>query len=79
VIEPRLKRLRYAKAPGTNSPLIFADIRLPRAVPSTQMGHGFNRILHIYCEVLSQQSNVLLIDEVGNGIFSEAMLFGSCR
>ena len=28
------------------------------------MGQAFNRILHIYCEILSQQANVLLIDEV---------------
>jgi len=43
-IEPRLKRLRYAKLPGTNSALVFADLGLSRAVPATQMGQAFNRI-----------------------------------
>jgi AAA15 family ATPase/GTPase len=57
--------------PGTSSPLVFADIGLPKAVPSTQMGQGFNRVLHIYCEILSQRANVLLVDEIENGIFSE--------
>ncbi len=72
-IEPRLKRLRYAKLPGTTSPLIFADVGLSRAVPSTQMGQAFNRILHIYTQVLALKMNVLLIDEIENGIFSESM------
>jgi AAA15 family ATPase/GTPase len=73
VIEPRLRRLRYAKLPGTSGPLVFADIGLPRALPSTQMGQAFNRILHIYAEILSKEANVLLIDEIENGIFTETM------
>jgi AAA ATPase-like protein len=73
-IEPRLRRLRYAKLPGTNHPLVFADIGLSRAVPSTQMGEAFNRILHIYAEIMSAKANVLLIDEIENGIFTEALL-----
>lgn len=72
-IEPRLKRLRYAKLPGTSAPLLFADLGLSQAVPSTQMGEAFNRILHIYVRVLAQRVNVLLVDEIENGIFSESM------
>jgi hypothetical protein len=72
-VEPRLKRLRYAKLPGTTSPLVFADIGLSRAVPATQMGQAFNRILHIYAEILTSKTNVLLIDEIENGIFSESL------
>jgi hypothetical protein len=72
-VEPRLKRLRYAKLPGTNSPLLFADVGLSRAVPSTQMGQAFNRILHIYAEILTSKTNLLLIDEIENGIFSESL------
>jgi hypothetical protein len=72
-IEPRLKRLRYAKLPGTTTPLIFADVGLSRAVPAPQMGQAFNRILHIYTHILAQRINVLLVDEIENGIFSESM------
>ena len=72
-VEPRLKRLRYAKLPGTSSPLVFVDLGLSRAVPSTQMGQAFNRLLHIYAEILSSKTNVLLIDEIENGIFSESL------
>ena len=72
-IEPNLKRLRYAKLPRTTAPLIFADIGLSRAVPSSQMGQAFNRILHIYTELLAHRINVLIVDEIENGIFSESM------
>ena len=72
-VEPRLNRLRYAKLPGTSSPLVFVDLGLSRAVPSTQMGQAFNRILHIYAEILTSKTNVLLVDEIENGIFSESL------
>jgi len=72
-VEPRLKRLRYAKLPRTTAPSIFADIGLSRAVPSSQMGQAFNRILHIYTQVLAHRTKVLLIDEIENGIFSESL------
>ena len=72
-VEPRVRRLRYAKLPGTTSPLIFVDIGLSRAVPATQMGQAFNRILHIYTHVMANQATVLLVDEIENGIFSESM------
>src|SRR5258708_4949842 len=84
-VEPRLRRLRYAKLPGTSSPLVFADIGLSRFVPTTQMGQAFNRILHIYTEILTSKTNVLLIDEIENGIFSESLpviwkgLFAVCE
>ena len=84
-VEPRLRRLRYAKLPGTTSPLVFADLGLSRAVPATQMGQAFNRILHIYAEVLTSKTNILLIDEIENGIFSESLpliwkgLFAVCE
>ena len=37
------------------------------------MGQAFNRILHIYAEILTSKTNVLLIDEIENGIFSESL------
>ena len=49
------------------------------------MGQAFNRILHIYTHVLANRANVLLIDEIENGIFSESMpkiwkgLFALCE
>ena len=37
------------------------------------MGQAFNRILHIYGEILATKANVLLIDEIENGIFSDSL------
>jgi hypothetical protein len=73
-VEPRLRRLRYAKLPGTSSPLVFVDLGLSQSVPATQMGQAFNRILHLYAQILASRAKILLIDEVENGIFSEALL-----
>jgi hypothetical protein len=72
-VEPRLSRLRYAKLPGTAWPLVFAHVGLTRAVPSTQMGQAFNRLLHIYVEILTSGTNVLLIDVIENGVFTDSL------
>lgn len=72
-IEPNLTRLRYAKQPNTSAHLVFADVGLSRAVPVSQMGQAFNRILHIYTHILAHRINVLLVDEIENGIFCDAM------
>ena len=72
-IDPRVKRLRYAKLPGSQNPLVYVDIGLSSAVPITQMGQAFSRLFRIYVDVLATRAKVLLIDEVENGIFSELM------
>ncbi len=73
-INPEVRRLRYAKLPGTSSPLVFVDIGLSRAIPAPQMGQAFNRLLHIYTEILSARTNVLLVDEIENGVFTTNLL-----
>jgi predicted ATPase len=72
-VEPRLRRLRYAKLPGTTSPLVFVDLGLSQAVPATQMGQAFNRLLHLYTNILASRAKILLVDEIENGVFSEAL------
>ena len=73
-ISPHLARLRYAKLPGTASPLLFADVGLSRAIPTPQMGQAFNRMLHIFTEILAAKANILLVDEIENGIFTDNLL-----
>ena len=68
-IEPRLKRLRYAKVKGTQEHLIYADVGSGPMIPFTQMGQAFARALHIYCEIFSQQPDILLVDEIENGLY----------
>ena len=68
-IEPRLKRLRYAKLKGTQEHLIYADVGSGPMIPFTQMGQAFARALHIYCEIFSKQPDILLVDEIENGLY----------
>jgi energy-coupling factor transporter ATP-binding protein EcfA2 len=73
-VNPDVKRLRYAKLPNTKSPLIFVDLGLSRAIPAPQMGQAFNRLLHIYTEILSTNTDILLVDEIENGIFTSNLV-----
>ena len=72
-IDPRVQRLRYAKLRGSQNPLVYVDIGLSSLVPITQMGQAFRRLFRIYVDVLAARAQVLLIDEIENGIFSESM------
>ena len=66
VVEPRLKKLRYAKI--TKQPLLYADIGLQALIPASQMGHAFCRMLTLYVEMLVTEAEILLIDEIENGL-----------
>jgi predicted ATPase len=66
VVEPRLRKLRYAKI--TNEPLVYADVGLGSLLPSSQMGQAFCRMLTLYMEMLVTEAEVLLIDEIENGL-----------
>lgn len=68
-IEPRLRRLRYAKPKDTREHLVYVDLGNGPMIPFTQMGQGFARALHIYCEIFSQNPDILLIDEIENGLY----------
>ena len=68
-IEPRLKQLRYAKPKGTREHLVYVGLGSGEMVPFTQMGEAFARALHIYCEIFSQRPDILLIDEIENGLY----------
>lgn len=72
-IEPRLKRLRYAKLKGTQEHLIYADLGSGPMIPFTQMGQAFARVLHIYCELFSVQPDILLVDEIENGLYYDGL------
>lgn len=72
-IEPRLKRLRYAKPKETRVHLIYADLGEGPMLPFTQLGQAFTRTLEIYCEIFANQPKVLLIDEIENGLYYEGL------
>jgi hypothetical protein len=68
-IEPRLRRLRYAKPKGASEHLVYADLGNGPMIPFTQMGQAFARALHIYCEIFALQPDILLVDEIENGLY----------
>lgn len=68
-IEPRLKRLRYAKPQHKKQHLVYVDLGDGPMIPFTQMGQAFSRAFHVYCELFSQNPNILLIDEIENGLY----------
>jgi hypothetical protein len=72
-IEPRIRRLRYARPQGTNPHLVFVDIGTGPMRPFTQMGQAFARTLEIYCEIFANGPKILLIDEIENGLYYEGM------
>lgn len=72
-IEPRLKRLRYAKLKGNNTHLVYVDLGVGKMLPFTQMGQAFARTLQVYCEIFAQRPIMLLIDEIENGLYYEGM------
>jgi AAA domain, putative AbiEii toxin, Type IV TA system/AAA ATPase domain len=72
-VEPRVRRIRFAKLAKAQHPLVYIDLGLSTSVPITQMGQAFNRLFRIYVDVIASKAQVLLIDEIENGIFSDLM------
>ena len=72
-IDARVQRLRYLKPARTSAPMVYVDLGLSKAIPATQMGQAFNRLLHIYTEIVVSQAKILLVDEIENGIYSESL------
>jgi len=72
-IEPRLKRLRYAKPKGANRHLVYVDLGEGVMLPFTQLGQAFSRTLQIYCEIFANQPDIILIDEIENGLYYEGL------
>ncbi|MCI0626374.1 MAG: ATP-binding protein, partial [Acidobacteria bacterium] len=74
-VEPRLQRLRYSKLPGCTTPLVYADLGMNSAIPSTQMGQGFTRIPHIYSQILASKAEVFLIVNLKTEFITRFCLF----
>lgn len=73
-IEPRLRRLRYAKPQNLKNHMVYADVGEGTMFPYTQLGQAFTRTLEIYCELFANQPKILLIDEIENGLYYEGLV-----
>ena len=71
-IEPRLLSLDAIAPDGEQR--VYAEIDgTPKALPLTQMGHGFSRLVYLFSELLVSEAQLALIDEVENGIHYSAL------
>ena len=66
-IEPRLEDVHSLSPDGEQRVYLELD-GLPTAVPLPQLGHGFSRLLYLYCSLLVTDAKLALVDEVENGI-----------
>jgi hypothetical protein len=72
-IDPRLQKLRYAKAPGMSQALVYAYFGTTNAISMTQTGQGFSKLFSLFCRMLLSKAQVVLIDEIENGLYYETL------
>jgi AAA15 family ATPase/GTPase len=72
LIEPRLLSLDAVSPDGEQR--IYAEIEgIAQALPLPELGHGFARLLYLFCTLLSTEAKLALIDEVESGIHYSAL------
>lgn len=66
-IEPRLEDMHSLSPDGEQR--IYVELAgLGEALPLPQLGHGFSRLVHLYCSLLVTNAKLALMDEIENGI-----------
>ena len=70
-VDPRLKRLRPFEIEGRR--VLYADIGLPERIPLPYLGEGFNRLVQIYGTIIGEEADILVIDEIENGLHWSAL------
>lgn len=66
-IEPRLEDMHSLSPDGEQR--IYVELAGEGdALPLPLLGHGFSRLVHLYCSLLVSDAKLALIDEVENGI-----------
>lgn len=68
-VDPRIKKIRVdpaAEDQGGNQ--VIVDIGLSELIPLTQTGQGVNRLMSILADIIGESPDVLLIDEIENGL-----------
>ena len=65
-VDPRIKKVRID--PGEDGNQVIVDIGLSELVPVSQAGQGVYRLLTILADIIGENPDVVLIDEVENGL-----------
>jgi ABC-type transport system involved in cytochrome c biogenesis ATPase subunit len=69
-VDPRIKKIRVDPGTDGNSDgnQVIVDIGLSELMPLTQTGQGVNRLMSILADIIGESPDVLLIDEIENGL-----------
>lgn len=70
-VDPRVKALRPKEHTGTR--MLYASIGLPEVIPLPLLGEGLNRLIEIYGAIIGEGANIVLIDEIENGLHWKAL------
>jgi len=65
-VDPRIKKVRVD--PGEDGNQVIVDIGLSELLPVSQVGQGVYRLLAILADIIGENPDVVLIDEVENGL-----------
>ncbi len=65
-VDPRIKKVRVD--PGEEGNQVIVDIGLSELLPVSQVGQGVYRLLAILADIIGENPDVVLIDEVENGL-----------
>ena len=71
-VEPRLTAIESLQI-DNHPPRLYADVGLPEMIPVAYLGQGVGRLISIYAEIFAEDANVLLIDEIENGLHHSVM------
>lgn len=69
-VDPRIKKIRVDPGVDGNQDgnQVIVDIGLSELMPLTQIGQGVNRLMSILADIIGESPDVLLIDEIENGL-----------
>lgn len=77
MIDPKISKLKYLKLPGHDHPYVYADVGFgagKELIPVTQLGQGIARMLGLFSSLMTEKTQILLIDEFENGLQHDALV-----
>jgi len=72
-VDPRIKKVRIDPGEEQEGNQIILDVGLSELIPLSQIGQGVFRLLTILAEVIGDQPELILVDEIENGLHHSAM------
>jgi len=77
MIDPRITNLKYLKLSGHKHPYVYVDVGFGKGkelIPATQLGQGTARMLGLFASLMTEGTQILLIDEFENGLQHDALV-----